>query len=67
MILNLEQLKYMTDVKPLYITIWNKTTTTQNTWCQSFVPTYSGEPVVNLVLYMKVVYRNELRCVLRKW
>ena len=37
MILNLEQLKYVTDVKPLYITIWNKLLQTQNTWCQSFV------------------------------
>ena len=59
MIWNLEQQKY--------ITIWNKTTTAQNTWCQSFVPTYSREPVVNLILYMMTVYRSELRSVLRDW
>ena len=67
MSLNVEQLKYMTDVKPLYFTIWNKTTTTQNIWCQSFVPTYSGEPVVNLILYMKAVYRSVLRGILTKY
>ena len=58
-VLNLKQQKY--------VTIWNKTTTTQNTWCQFFVPTYSREPAVNLTLYMKAVYKSELRSVLRNW
>ena len=47
MILNLEQLKYVTDTNSLYdvngINYYNL-----NIWCQSFVLQYSGEPVIYL-------------------
>ena len=46
LLLNLEQLKY--------VTIWNKTT-----WCQSFVPTYSEEPVVIAILRSDQYYSDE--------
>ena len=46
MILNLEQLKYMTDVKPLYITIWNKSYYNTEDLVSVICSTNSGESAV---------------------
>ena len=56
----MEQLKHVTDVKNHYTDLWNKTTATQDIWCQLLF-LYLAENLQCLFnIVHKVVYRSEL-------